>query len=316
MAFEMTISGLCAFVRKSCKLKNAQELHVLMLNHKSHEPKLVVNAVYLEPVAKGEDPEPYSPDEVLDMPDGQQLFIWNLRGYRLDFDKPPRIGIREGTREPEATKPDYAQGKKNLRNDFSWIPELHRALGVGMHDAMAPPQALDQDMPPGYVSSRLMKLEVNSTEHADGNPDDNWVEAVIDNDSMDRVFAFESGYEQVLADRVLLTLNSEDAPLLKLYSYAQERATRRIRLRRLPREPKVSVSVSNLPSAVESFVKGDPLKHFMAFYDLAPGHLMAFQDAVAGHHDAGRMRMEGPREHPGVSVQPVKCAVCATCGGE
>lgn len=299
MTFEMTISGLCAFVRKSCKLKDAKALHVLMLNHRTHEPKLLVNGLYVEPIAKDEDPAVYSPDDVLDAPDGEQLFIWNLRGYRVDFATPFAVGIREGARDGHVKRPDASSGAvKNRPEDFSWVPELHRATGVPLTKALADPDALKEDMPPGYVSSRLMTLGVNPT---DKNTD-NWVEAVVDPDSLDRVFTFENtGYEQALADRVRLTVKSDEAPQLLLHSYARGMVTKTIRLRQLPLEPKVAVSVSNLPSHLESFMKGDSLEHFMAFYDILL--------------DDPAQKRRPPHEYAGMSVQPVKCTLCSVCGG-
>lgn len=308
MILEMMISGLCVFARESCRVGDARGLHILTMNHTAHEPQLIVPALYVETLAEGDDPKTFSPDHVIDVPwkvgdpaGRVQLLVWDLRGYRLDFEKPPSVGIREATRTASVMKPDYSPGaKKNIPADFSWVPELHRAADVANEKALALPGVLDPETLPGYASSRFMTLQVNPT----GSNKDNWVEAVIDPEWKDKVFGFEEHYKQALADRVSLKVTTADPTMnLLLYSYATGKFEKTIRLKAAAGNKPVPVTVSNLPSSLETYVPGNPLHHFKPLYDVL-------------RFDVDQKRVcpaEVPKMNAGAQV--VKCTLCSVCGG-
>lgn len=306
MVLEILISGLCAFVRESCALTEAKGMHVLMLNDTAHDPRLVVDARFVELLAPADDRAMYSPNETIDLADGSQLFVWNLRGYRLDFEGSPKIEVREGSRtldnvtnEYTKKKPDYGSGAvQNTPNDFSWVPEIHRACGVSPEKAKADPRAMDESMPPGYVAARLERLEVAKTGSGAGS----FLDASVDDVWKDRVFMFgELDYQQVLADRVRLSLKFGSSPTtLELYSYAQGKVEKKIVLRPPPLQDTARVSVSNLPALRSTYKAGDELHHFMALYDL----LEPNADQKCGV----------PEEGTGSSSIPVKCAFGCLCG--
>ncbi len=304
MVLELMISGLCAFARESCKVDNAQAVHVLMLKgHTDHLPRLVVPAKFVKAIPKLSSPAivaARSPDEVVDLADGTQSFIWNLSGHRLEFvDPPAAIGIWEGRRDPATQEPDYgAHPPRDGPEDFSWVPELHKACNVSWDKAKAKTETLDQDKLPSYALARLMRLAVTPSAANKGN----WLEAGIDERWQKAVFGFSANYKQVMADRAKLTMRFADGkPLvIRLVPYATG-VTREIHLTPPPMTSTVRASLSNLPTLHEEYVKGDELTHFNAFFELL-------------QPDAAQ-KCEAPAENKGISAGPAKCTICSVCGG-
>ena len=310
MVVEILITGLCAFVRESCAMGNAKAMHVVMLKgRESHAPRLLIDSDNVQPPAAGDSQEVKNGrvlEEVFDLPDGNQYFMWDLTGVRFEIVGAPAIGIVEGGRDASSSKPnDDPHGKKDQPDDFSWVPELHKTCGVTVDRAKAKPVFLDDTKLAPEAVARMMKLDVEPTATAKKN----WLEAeyhiTMDNQP---VFVFgATGYKQVLADGAKLTMEITSLPVrLRLVGY-KDGFTREIILKAPtsgPGSKLIKIALSNMPRTQEA---ADPeIKHFVAYKDLLlkdPGTCVLPKE-------------EGSQDQRAHHVSPVKCTICSSCGYE
>jgi hypothetical protein len=304
MVLEILVSGLCAFVKESCALGNAKAMNIVMLKgHEQHSPRLVIESHWVKAPDAGDSQAVKDGrilQEVVDLPDGKQFFVWDLTGCRFEVVGAPSIGIFEGSRDASSTRPNEEQhAKKNLPDDFSWIPELHKTCGVPVREALAHPDTLDDTKLPSSANARMMRLTVDPTATAK----DSWLDAEFNQFNQkikdQSVYEFDTKpYRQVLADRGRLTLQLTHLPIrLRLVAY-KDGSVREIQLEPPIGVSQVSMTLSNLPKSREEY--NGEIKHFEAYQDILAKPLTTC--AV-------------PKEEE-QHIQPVKCPICAECGGE
>jgi len=276
----------------------------MLKGHVSHSPRLVIDASDVKPPDVTDSQEVKNGrilDDALDLPDGHQYFVWDLTGCKFEIVGAPSIGIVEGGRNANSSKPtEDPHGKMDQPDDFSWIPEIHKTCGVPPVEATANPVFLDEKQLPSTANARMMKLVVDPSATAKNN----WLEAQIGGTiSQQPVFDFgANGYKQVLADKARLTMQFAQLPIkLRLTRY-KDGFTREILLQPRPGGTQISISLSNMPNTREGY---DPeIKHFSAYQDvllkpLNTCKLPKEQSAVGA-----------PSHH----LAPVKCTLCSSCG--
>jgi hypothetical protein len=292
---EFVFSGLVAMARKSCAADPSKEqtLHILMMKGEQsgrmkHQPRLVVESKYAGPYN--------DPLEIIDV-GGTQYLIWDLTGYRVEIDRPqPQIGIVEGRRKPinqqPATDPEA--------EDFSWVPELHKACGVKPEDLVFKDDVHKTDVLPDYAVARFADLKIVKAPNPVGA---NLLKAVHDNEWKNKPFKFEKkNYVQSLAERTSLTMQltlnkNEEYFTFKLVPIVQGLKQQEVRVRPTPLGSDIVLSITNFPAKQEKF--DGTVYHFKHYTDLLK--------------NPGNYKCEVPKRE-GSGAAPIKCTLCGSCG--
>ena len=310
MVVEILVSGLCAFVRDTCAAGKTKGVSVVMLKgDMPHHPRLVVNAHdVLKPADNdsGEVVNGRQLAEVVDLPDGEEYFVWDLTGCRLEIVQAPSIEIWEGKRNPKSSKPDdRPHAGEDPPDDFSWAPNDQDSCSTTPRETPVDPDALNDDVLPSYADARLMKLKVAPNTPATSN----WLETQILGElSKEPEYEYGNNSKPVLADRARLTLGMPSGTaVLRLVPYDKANPVREIHLTQLavtgPGSDRVRVTISNLPNVRE--VPKASVDHFADYWKLLP---------TANMKNCSVPVDKAMKTDPGKHVYPVKCTICQACG--
>lgn len=298
---DMTISGLCAFVKEvknggTCYKDPTLFAHIFMMKgfmmHNGrevevpHTPRLLVESRYS---AKNKC------TEIIALPNGRQVLVWDLTGYRLELPDVP-IGIwKDRRRNEQQLLPDDGRHPDAPDDSFTWVPELHRACEVEPSELTFKPHVFEDDKLFGDALARIKAIRVTDT------PDDGWLDAEIDDAWKSSVFTFNDKYKQVLSDRARLRMNLDGQSVtLKLVPYDANKTAIDITLRPPADDDVVRIFLSNLPTEQEAHLPNEPLEHFRSYF-----HLIYEND---------KTKCAVPSYISTKAAEPVKCTLCSTCG--
>lgn len=259
MKVQIEFTGLCCFVRDKPYGHGADKVDVILVDGTksccaaAHNARLAINL-------KGVDlfKTTAALHDVVSLPDGEQLGIWDLSHRQLDFLLARPDGVRmverRKTRNGSWTtkKPDFFVP----RSDASWLADLELACGKGkIRKGCLDPVPSDP-----LVAARVHLDEGDFEAGTEGD----WEDVVWELDRRDGT----PPYRQVIAERVLVRF-SQPAPLteIRLSNLARDPDPRVVMLRDAGRKP-VQVQISNLPPVPPD---SPVVHHFRAYYDLVDG---------------------------------------------
>ena len=159
MKLTIDFEGLCALVRDKPGRKGRGTVRVVFVDALKaqgplceHKPRLLVNL----------DDTNSKPGDIMGLPDGQQVGIWDLhhQDARIITGVPPAkrvLNIRDTRKWKESPVlhqriyVDEVPQYEETWNDISWVPEMSRVIGNGDID----PDCLLPKKPPQIVAARL-----------------------------------------------------------------------------------------------------------------------------------------------------------------
>ncbi len=304
MDAQIFFTGLIALVlrdnpqSKHCDAGAAGSINVLMLNGMEtapHKPRLIVAQQSL--VAQDGGMMASDPDQVLVIPGGQDLAVWDLTGQRLTISNMPKLQLGDKQRKKSTTagkKWDTRVPDKTGSNDsthFSWIADLQEACpdagGVRKECADGTCDAVSSMMSFDYKQTSTSKLLPYWFLDPDyKTPDPNWYG--MDNNST---------YEQSLADGIKISADigtTSDGNIQLTLTPLHGSGDAKTIYVKDPNGNQPVIWVSNVPSRLPSASSRIP--HFRSYYGLLKNDV----DCRVPVYENG-------------TGQLVKCAICSSC---
>ena len=333
MVVEIMFTGLIAFVKGHCSVQATDTMQIVMVQGQMlpHKPRLIVDVRDVPPWEKGDA----VPDEIIEVPGGTQLAVWNLDSKLVavrDAGSKPAKAIRivEGERRKIKDTEKYLNSypkerffRRDPSNDLSWASELHRACRIPGADPaklVATGDVRDDTKLGEFGVARFAQLAVEQKSAPSGNT----LETELGKVSKRDVYNFpkeEYGYKQVLADQARLKLGFDTSSMKIVLedlrcdlsvpsSGTAPKATCEypeltIRVKPSSKSGDVSISVSNLPSKKGEYASAGA--HFHEYYKL-----LEYEDHdKCPTPDNPNLKLQNLETY---AVQPIKCAICSTCG--